>query len=269
MTAIRLIPCLDIQHGRVVKGRNFVDLKDNGDPVETGKKYNDEGADELVFLDISASHEGRPFVVDLAEKVAEQIFIPFTVGGGINTVDDVRECLLSGADKVAMNSAAIRNPKLISQSAEVFGSQAVVVAIDAKRNREEGGWTVFSHGGRASTGLDAIEWAKEVAERGAGELLVTSIDGDGTRMGYDLELTRTISDAVGCPVIASGGAGNALHLIDGVVKGHADAVLLAGILHDGTTTIGNLKRAMDAAGLSVRYKKNPAPGESEGGVSFE
>ncbi|MCX7799269.1 MAG: imidazole glycerol phosphate synthase subunit HisF [Fimbriimonadales bacterium] len=251
MRSIRLIPCLDIKDGRVVKGVNFVGLRDAGDPVELAAHYDREGADELVFLDITASHEGRPTVVDLAAKVAEQVFIPFTVGGGIGTVQQVREALLAGADKVSLNTAAIRDPELVARAADRFGAQCVVVAIDAKR-RQQGGWEVFTHGGRKPTGLDAIEWAARAVELGAGEILLTSMDGDGTRQGYDLELTRRVAESVEVPVIASGGVGEPRHLIDGVLLGKADAVLLAGILHDGLYRIRDLKRAMADAGLPMR-----------------
>jgi len=251
MRSIRLIPCLDIKDGRVVKGVNFVGLRDAGDPVELAAFYDREGADELVFLDITASHEGRPTVVDLAERVAEQVFIPFTVGGGISTVEQIREALLAGADKVSLNTAAIRNTDLVAQAADRFGAQCVVVAIDAKR-RPGGGWEVYTHGGRRPTGLDAVGWAARAVELGAGEILLTSMDGDGTRQGYDLELTRAVAGAVDVPVIASGGVGCPQHLVDGVQIGHADAVLLAGILHDGLYRIGELKRAMADAGLPMR-----------------
>ncbi len=250
MTSIRLIPCLDIRDGRVVKGTNFVGIRDAGDPVERAKFYDEQGADELVFLDITASHEGRATVIDLAERVAEQVFIPFTVGGGLRTVDDMRQALLAGADKVSLNSAAVANPGLIREAAEKFGAQCVVVAIDAKRQGDH--WEVFTHGGRTPTGLDAIEWAKQAVSLGSGEILLTSMDGDGTRSGYDLSLTRAVSEAVGVPVIASGGAGNAQHMIDAVTEGKADAVLLAGILHDGVTTIEALKSEMRASGLVIR-----------------
>lgn len=250
MTSIRLIPCLDIRDGRVVKGTNFVGIRDAGDPVERAKFYDEQGADELVFLDITASHEGRATVIDLAERVAEQVFIPFTVGGGLRTVDDMRQALLAGADKVSLNSAAVANPGLIREAAEKFGAQCVVVAIDAKRQGDH--WEVFTHGGRTPTGLDAIEWAKQAVSLGSGEILLTSMDGDGTRSGYDLALTRAVSEAVGVPVIASGGAGNAQHMIDAVTEGKADAVLLAGILHDGVTTIEALKSEMRASGLVIR-----------------
>lgn len=250
MTSIRLIPCLDIRDGRVVKGTNFVGIRDAGDPVERAKFYDEEGADELVFLDITASHEGRATVIDLAERVAEQVFIPFTVGGGLRTVEDMRQALLAGADKVSLNSAAVANPGLIREAAEKFGAQCVVVAIDAKRQGDH--WEVFTHGGRTPTGLDAVEWAKQSVSLGSGEILLTSMDGDGTRSGYDLALTRAVSEAVGVPVIASGGAGNAQHMIDAVTEGKADAVLLAGILHDGVTTIEALKSEMRASGLVIR-----------------
>ncbi len=254
MTSIRLIPCLDIKSGRVVKGINFVGLRDAGDPVELGRFYDSEGADELVFLDITASHEDRAPVIKLAERVAEQVFIPFTVGGGLRKVEDVRDCLLAGADKVSLNTSAIQRPELITECAMKFGSQCVVVAIDAKRVVESQSpkWEVFTHGGRNTTGLDAVEWAKTVVHHGAGEILLTSMDGDGTQAGYDLELTRAISEAVGVPVIASGGAGNAQHMIDAVQLGKADAVLLASIVHDGIYTISQLKAEMAEAGLPMR-----------------
>lgn len=250
MRSIRVVPCLDIRDGRVVKGVNFVGIRDAGDPVELASFYGKEGADELVFLDITASHEGRAPVIALAERVAEQVFIPFTVGGGIRTVEAIRDALLAGADKVSLNTAAIQNPKLISEAAEKFGAQCVVVAIDAKMTCE--GWHVFTHGGRRDTMMDAVEWAVESVRLGAGEILLTSMDADGTRDGYDLRLTRAVADAVSVPVIASGGAGNASHLVDAVIEGHADAVLLAGILHDGVTTIRSLKDAMAESGVPVR-----------------
>jgi imidazole glycerol-phosphate synthase subunit HisF len=250
MSSIRLIPCLDIKDGRVVKGVNFVGLRDAGDPVELGKFYDAEGADELVFLDITASHEDRPAVVSLAEKVAEHVFIPFTVGGGLRKVEDIRLALLGGADKVSLNTAAIQRPELISEGATLFGAQCIVVAIDARRSGES--WEVFTHGGRKPTGLDAIEWAQRAESLGAGEILLTSMDGDGTQFGYDLPLTRAVSEAVTIPVIASGGAGNAEHLVDAVVKGKADAVLLASIVHDGIYRIAGLKRSMQEAGLPMR-----------------
>lgn len=250
MTNVRLIPCLDIRDGRVVKGVNFVSIRDAGDPVELAAFYDKEGADELVFLDITATHEGRASVIELAERVAEQVFIPFTVGGGIRTVDDIRAALKAGADKVSLNSAAVANPGLVAEASRQFGAQCVVVAIDARRTEDR--WEVVTHGGRKSTGLDAVAWAKEVADLGAGEILLTSMDGDGTQSGYDLALTRSVSEAVSIPVIASGGAGNAGHLIDAVREGKADAVLLASIIHDGDFRIADLKREMAAAGLRVR-----------------
>lgn len=251
MRSVRLIPCLDIKDGRVVKGVNFVGLRDAGDPVELGKFYGDEGADELVFLDITASHEGRASVIDLAARVAEQIFIPFTVGGGIRTVEDIRGALLAGADKVSLNSAALADPDLVGRAAAMFGAQCVVVAIDARRTSRS--WEVFSHGGRKPVGRDVVEWAADVTDRGAGEILLTSMDGDGTQAGYDLELIRTVSDRVGIPVIASGGAGTAEHLVVAVKNGHADAVLLASILHDGVYRIADLKARMSEAGLPMRF----------------
>ena len=245
-----MIPCLDIQDGRVVKGTNFVGIRDAGDPVELARFYDSEGADELVFLDITASHEGRPSVISLAEQVAREVFIPFTVGGGLRTVEDIRGALLVGADKVSLNSAAVARPELVREAAEMFGAQCVVVAIDAKRTGDS--WNVYVHGGRHDTGRDVIAWAQEVVGLGAGEILLTSMDGDGTRVGYDLELTRAVSAAVGVPVIASGGAGNAGHMVDAVKEGKADAVLLAGILHDGVARIRGLKSEMAEAGLRIR-----------------
>jgi len=256
MRSVRLIPCLDIKDGRVVKGVNFVGLRDAGDPVELGRFYGQESADELVFLDITASSEGRASVIDLAARVAEQIFIPFTVGGGIRTLEDIRGALLAGADKVSLNSAALEDPALVGRGAQQFGAQCIVVAIDARR--ATGGWEVFSHGGREPTERDAVAWAKEVAEFGAGEILLTSMDGDGTQTGYDLALVRAVSDAVSIPVIASGGAGKADHLVDAVKEGHADAVLLASILHDGLYRIADLKAKMAASGLPMRLIGNRA-----------
>jgi len=250
MSSVRLIPCLDIRDGRVVKGTNFVDIRDAGDPIQLGKFYDQEGADELVFLDITASHESRAPVIALAERVAEEIFIPFTVGGGIRTVEAIRDALAAGADKVSLNTAAIQNPLLIREAAEKFGAQCIVVAIDAKRSGDS--WNVFTYGGRNDTGLDAIEWARTAIECGAGEILLTSMDGDGTRAGYDLALTRAVSEAVEVPVIASGGAGIPAHLTAAVREGKADAVLLAGIIHDGVYRIRELKEAMAADGLPMR-----------------
>ena len=226
----RIIPCLDVNNGRVVKGVNFVDLKDAGDPVEIAKAYDAAGADELVFLDITASCEERDTVVDMVRQVAANVFIPFTVGGGIRTVDDFKKLLREGADKISVNSAAIDRPELITEAAEKFGSQCVVVAIDAKR-REDGGWNIYKHGGRLDTGIDAIEWAKKVERLGAGEILLTSMDCDGTKAGYDIELTRAIADAVSIPAIASGGAGTLEHFYDALTEGGADAALAASLFH--------------------------------------
>ncbi len=233
-----------------MKGVNFVGLRDAGDPVELGKFYDAEGADELVFLDITASHEERAPVIRLAERVAEQVFIPFTVGGGLRRVEDIRLALLAGADKCSLNTAAIQTPELVSEAASRFGSQCVVVAIDARRTGSS--WNVFTHGGRNDTGMDALEWAVRVAELGAGEILLTSMDSDGTLAGYDLALTRAVSEAVGIPVIASGGAGEPSHLVDAVTEGKADAVLLASIVHDGVYRVRDLKNHMAGAGLPMR-----------------
>lgn len=251
MYAKRIIPCLDIKDGRVVKGINFVSLRDAGDPVEVAAAYSDAGADEVVFLDITASNEQRATVTALAARVAATLSIPFTVGGGIRTVEDFRAVLLSGADKVSVNSAAIDRPALISEAAEKFGSQCVVVAIDAKR-RADGGFDVYKHGGRLNVGLDAVEWAKEAVRRGAGELLVTSMDADGTKAGYDLALTAAIADAVGVPVIASGGAGTMNHFYDALTVGKADAALAASLFHYHEIDIPDLKRYLREKGLSMR-----------------
>ena len=251
MYAKRIIPCLDVNNGRVVKGTNFVNLRDAGDPVEAAKAYDAQGADELVFLDITASAQARNIILDMVAQVADSIFIPFTVGGGIRTVDDFNALLRAGADKVSVNSAAIRNPSLIQEAAEKFGSQCVVCAIDAKR-RPEGGWTVYLNGGRVDTGLDAVKWAKQVAELGAGEILLTSMDCDGVKNGYDLELTRAVSDSVNVPVIASGGAGAMEHFYDAFTAGHADAVLAASLFHFGEITIPDLKAYLAGRGISVR-----------------
>lgn len=252
MTSVRLIPCLDIKDGRVVKGVNFVGLRDAGDPVELAKFYDAEGADELVFLDITASHEDRAPVIALAERVAEQVFIPFTVGGGLRRVQDIRDALLAGADKVSLNTAAIQNPSLIREGSERFGNQCIVVAIDARRSDTPSGYEVFTHGGRKPVGLDAVAWAQEAARLGAGEILLTSMDGDGTQAGYELTLTRRVSEAVDIPVIASGGAGEPQHLVDALTEGKADAVLLASIVHDGIYKIAELKDHMAASGIRVR-----------------
>ncbi len=251
MYAKRIIPCLDIKDGRVVKGINFVQLRDAGDPVEVAAAYSEAGADEVVFLDITASNEQRATVTALAARVAEQLSIPFTVGGGIRTVEDFRAVLLAGADKVSINSAAIDRPALISEAAEKFGSQCVVVAIDAKR-REDGGFDVYKHGGRLNVGLDAVEWAKEAVRLGAGELLVTSMDCDGTKAGYDLELTAAIANAVSVPVIASGGAGTMAHFKDALTVGCADAALAASLFHYHEIDIADLKAYLKSEGVSVR-----------------
>ena len=251
MYAKRIIPCLDVNNGRVVKGTNFVNLRDAGDPVEAAKAYDAQGADELVFLDITASAQARNIILDMVAQGADSIFIPFTVGGGIRTVDDFNALLRAGADKVSVNSAAIRNPSLIQEAAEKFGSQCVVCAIDAKR-RPEGGWTVYLNGGRVDTGLDAVEWAKQAVDLGAGEILLTSMDCDGVKNGYDLELTRAVSDSVNVPVIASGGAGAMEHFYDAFTAGHADAVLAASLFHFGEITIPDLKAYLAGRGISVR-----------------
>jgi len=248
---IRVIPCLDVADGRVVKGVNFVDLKDAGDPVEQARAYDAAGADELCFLDISASHEGRGTLLDIVKRTAEVCFMPLTVGGGVRSVEDARALLLAGADKVAINSASVARPELVSEIAQVFGSQCIVASVDARRV-SDAKWEIFTHGGRKPTGIDAVEYAKKVANLGAGELLVTSMDGDGTKAGYDLDLTRTIADAVSIPVIASGGVGNLEHLVDGVTKGHASAVLAASIFHFGTHSISEAHAALRNAGLPAR-----------------
>ncbi len=252
MLAKRIIPCLDVNAGRVVKGTNFVDLRDAGDPVEVAKRYDLQGADEITFLDITASSDQRDLILPMIEAVANQVFIPLTVGGGVRRVDDVSRLLNAGADKASMNTAAITDPNLISQASGKFGSQCIVVAIDAKRRPHGEGWEVFTHGGRTPTGRDAIEWAREVADRGAGEILLTSMDRDGTGKGFDLELTAAISDAVSLPVIASGGVGSLEHLREGVVEGRADAVLAASIFHFGQHTVGEAKAYLKARGVCVR-----------------
>jgi len=249
---IRVIPCLDVREGRVVKGINFVGLRDAGDPVELAARYDAEGADELVFLDITASHEQRRTIVELARHTAEEVFIPFTIGGGLRTAEDVREVLAAGADKVSINSAAVRDPELIECCANRFGSQCIVVAIDAKRRHDGSGWEVYLNGGRLPTGIEAVAWAREVAERGAGELLVTSMDRDGTKDGFDTDLLAAINDTVRVPVIASGGAGTLEHFVEAVTRGHADAVLAASVFHDGVYSIAQVKKAMAAAGVPVR-----------------
>ena len=251
MYAKRIIPCLDVNNGRVVKGTNFVNLRDAGDPVEAAKIYDAQGADELVFLDITASAQARNIILDIVSQVADSIFIPFTVGGGIRSVDDFNALLRAGADKVSVNSAAIRNPALIQEAADKVGSQCVVCAIDAKR-RSEGGWTVYLNGGRVDTGLDAIEWAQKAVRLGAGEILLTSMDCDGVKNGYDLELTRAVSECVHVPVIASGGAGKMEHFYDAFTQGQADAVLAASLFHFGEITIPELKGYLAGRGISVR-----------------
>jgi cyclase len=249
---IRVIPCLDVDRGRVVKGVNFVGLRDAGDPVELAARYDREGADELVFLDITASHEGRGTIVELARRTAEEVFIPFTIGGGLRSEEDIREVLAAGADKVSLNSAAVRDPDLIERGSRRFGAQCIVVAIDAKRRESGDGWEVFLHGGRLPTGREAVAWAAEAAERGAGELLVTSMDRDGTQDGFDVELLAAVTDAAPVPVIASGGAGRLEHFAEAVSEGRADAVLAASVFHDGIYTIAQVKEAMAGAGVPVR-----------------
>ncbi|MBR6149015.1 MAG: imidazole glycerol phosphate synthase subunit HisF [Lachnospiraceae bacterium] len=252
MHTIRVIPCLDVNNGRVVKGVNFVNLRDAGDPVECAVAYDRAGADEVVFLDITASCDGRDTVVDMVREVAKKLFIPFTVGGGIRSVDDFREILREGADKVAVNSAAIKRPELIREAAEKFGSQCVVVAIDAKRRESNDGWNIYLNGGRVDTGIDALQWAKQAESLGAGEILLTSMDCDGTKAGFDIELTRTIADAVNIPVIASGGAGTLDHFVEAVKNGHADAVLAASLFHFKELEIKEVKQYMRDNGIDVR-----------------
>ncbi len=248
----RVIPCLDVKNGRVVKGVNFVELKDAGDPVEIAKAYDKAGADELVFLDITASSDARDTVVDLVREVAAQVFIPFTVGGGIRTVDDFRQLLREGADKISINSSAINTPELIKEASEKFGSQCVVVAIDAKRRADGSGWNIYKNGGRIDVGIDAVLWAKKVEALGAGEILLTSMDCDGTKAGYDLELTKTIADAVSIPVIASGGAGNLEHFYDALTQGNADAALAASLFHYKELEIKEVKEYLRSKEVSVR-----------------
>jgi imidazole glycerol-phosphate synthase subunit HisF len=254
MLAKRIIPCLDVDRGRVVKGISFVNLVDAGDPVEQGERYDREGADELVFLDITASSDRREIVVDMVRRVADRVFIPFTVGGGIRTVEDIRAILKAGADKISVNTAAVQNPELIRQGAETFGAQCIVVAIDAKRRTgKELSWEVYLHGGRTKTGIDAIEWAQQAAGLGAGEILLTSMDCDGQKDGYDIELTRTIAEAVNIPVIASGGVGSLEHLYQGLTTGKASAALAASIFHFGKYTISEAKQYLQERGILVRY----------------
>jgi len=252
MLAKRIIPCLDVTGGRVVKGVNFVELRDAGDPVEIAARYNEQGADELTFLDITATSDGRDLILPIIEAVASQVFIPLTVGGGVRTVDDVRRLLNAGADKVSFNSAAVADPDVIRAASERYGAQCIVVAIDAKRRADGAGWEVYTHGGRKNTGLDAVDWARRMADQGAGEILLTSMDRDGTQSGFDLALTRAVSDAVPVPVIASGGVGSLDHLADGVTEGGADAVLAASIFHYGTYTVAQAKAHMAERGIPVR-----------------
>ena len=258
MLAKRIIPCLDVTGGRVVKGVNFVELRDAGDPVEIAARYNDQGADELTFLDITATSDGRDLILHIIEAVASQVFIPLTVGGGVRTVDDVRRLLNAGADKVSFNSAAVANPQVIRDASRKYGAQCIVVAIDAKRRTGDDlasrgqGWDVYTHGGRKNTGLDAVDWAKRMTDHGAGEILLTSMDRDGTRIGFDLELTRAVCDAVSVPVIASGGVGALEHLSDGIRIGGADAVLAASIFHYGEFTVGQAKALLARDGIAVR-----------------
>ncbi|MBI1905836.1 MAG: imidazole glycerol phosphate synthase subunit HisF [Rhodocyclales bacterium] len=251
MLAKRIIPCLDVSAGRVVKGVNFVELRDAGDPVEIARRYDEQGADEITFLDITASSDARDIILHVVEQVANQVFIPLTVGGGVRSVDDVRRLLNAGADKVSINTAAVNNPRVVADAAGKVGSQCIVVAIDAKQTAP-GKWEVFTHGGRNNTGLDAVEWARKVVELGAGEILLTSMDRDGTKIGFDLGLTRAVSDAVSVPVIASGGVGTLEHLVEGVTQGHADAVLAASIFHFGQHTVREAKELMREHGIEVR-----------------
>lgn len=253
MLTKRIIPCLDVKAGRVVKGTNFVGLRDAGDPVELAKRYDEERADELVFLDISASHERRGTMVDVAKNCAAQVFIPFTVGGGIRSVESMRTMLKAGADKISVNTAAVDNPKIISEGAKKFGSQCIVLAVDAKRREDGKGWEIYTHGGRTATGLDAIEWVKKGVGLGAGEILLTSMDADGTKDGYDIELTRAVSEAVNVPVIASGGAGTFEHFLKVLTLGKADAVLAASVFHYGQYSIRQVKEFLKIRGIEVRF----------------
>ncbi|MFH1378530.1 MAG: imidazole glycerol phosphate synthase subunit HisF [Planctomycetota bacterium] len=248
----RIIPCLDVRGGRVVKGVSFVNIRDAGDPVELAKEYDRQDADELTFLDITASHEGRDTMLDVVARTSECVFMPLTVGGGIRTVEDIRNTLLAGADKISLNSAAVKRPDLVTESSAAFGSQCIVVAIDAKRRLTGAGWTVYINGGRIDMGIDVIEWAREVVQRGAGEILLTSMDTDGRKTGYDLELTRAVSRAVNVPVIASGGVGDPSHIADALTTGEADAALAASIFHFGEYTVGDVKRYLAERGIPVR-----------------
>lgn len=254
MLAKRILPCLDVNAGRVVKGINFVNLQDAGDPVELARFYNEAGADELVFLDITATHEDRDTIIDVVYRTAEQVFIPLTVGGGIQSLENIKKLLRAGADKVSINSAAVRNPDFIDRASDRFGKQCIVVAIDARRRKdvENQGWEVYVRGGRENTGIDAIKWAKEMEKRGAGELLVTSMDGDGTQAGYDLDLTRTIAECVEIPVIASGGAGNCEHIYEALTEGKAEAALLASLLHYGQLTVAEIKTYLQKREIPIR-----------------
>jgi len=252
MLAKRIIPCLDVTGGRVVKGVNFVELRDAGDPVEIAARYNEQGADELTFLDITATSDGRDLILHMIEAVASQVFIPLTVGGGVRSVDDVRRLLNAGADKVSFNSAAVANPQVIRDASAKYGAQCIVVAIDAKARADQSGWDVYTHGGRKNTGIDAVAWARQMAEHGAGEILLTSMDRDGTQVGFNLPLTRAVSDAVNIPVIASGGVGTLEHLVEGIQQGGADAVLAASIFHYGRHTVGEAKALMASRGIPVR-----------------
>lgn len=256
MLTKRIIPCLDVTDGRVVKGTKFLELRDAGDPVECAVEYNRQGADELVFLDITASSDERNTMIDVVKQTAERCFMPVTVGGGIRNVENMREMLLAGADKVGINTAAVNNPEIVSEGARAFGEQCIVVAIDAKRKPDGSGWEVYTHGGRNPVGLDAIEWAREVWNRGAGEILLTSMDSDGTKAGYDLELTAAVSDAAEIPVIASGGAGNIDHMAEVLDQGKADAVLAASIFHFGEYTVGDVKEQLAAKGIPIRPGTN-------------
>jgi len=257
MLKARVIPCLDVHAGRVVKGVNFVDLVDAGDPVEQAKVYDAAGADELCFLDITASHEDRDTIYDVVARTAEQVFVPLTVGGGVRAVEDVRKLLLAGADKASMNSAAVTDPDLINRASDKYGSQCIVVAIDAKAREDGNGWDVYTRGGRHNTGIDAVAWAEDAARRGAGEILLTSMDRDGTKIGFNLDLTRAVAEAVPVPVIASGGVGELDHFVDGIQEGKANAVLAASVFHFGTFGIGQVKAHMAQAGIPMRELKNP------------
>ena len=256
MLKARVIPCLDVHAGRVVKGVNFVDLVDAGDPVEQAKVYDAAGADELCFLDITASHEDRDTIYDVVARAAEQVFVPLTVGGGVRAVEDVRKLLLAGADKASMNSAAVTDPDLINRASDKYGSQCIVVAIDAKAREDGSGWDVYTRGGRHNTGIDAVAWAEDAARRGAGEILLTSMDRDGTKIGFNLDLTRAVAQAVPVPVIASGGVGELDHFVDGIQEGKANAVLAASVFHFGTFSIGQVKAHMARAGIPMRELKN-------------